>query len=140
MSNGATKRGITADDLYRFTYVSDPQLSPDGATVAFVRTTVDREADGYRAQVWVVPADGSAPPRRFTAGPNDSAPRWSPDGQTLAFLARRGGKDAKAQVWLIGAAWRRGLVVDRCPRGRVGPGVVARWHADRLHQPGARRR
>lgn len=103
-AGGAGKRAVTADDLYRFTYVSDPQLSPDGATVAFVRTTVDREADGYRSQIWVVAAGGGAPPRRFTAGPGDSAPRWSPDGRTLAFLARRGGKDAKPQIWLIGAA------------------------------------
>jgi dipeptidyl aminopeptidase/acylaminoacyl peptidase len=99
-----SKRGITPEDLYRFTYVSDPQLSPDGGRVAFVRTVVDREDDGYRSQIWIVPADGSAPPRRFTAGPNDTAPRWSPDGSRLAFLAKRGGKDAKAQIWLIGAA------------------------------------
>ena len=85
-------RPIVAEDLYRFVYVSDPQLSPDGATVAFVRTTIDREADGYRAQIWAVASDGSRPPRRFTAGPNDATPRWSPDGHHLAFLARRGGR------------------------------------------------
>jgi len=109
---GGKKRGITPEDLYRFVYVSNPQLSPDGATVAFVRTTIDREADTYRAQVWAVPSDGSRPPRRFTAGPNDTAPRWSPDGRHLAFLARRGGADAKAQIWLM--------------------------RADRLHRSGAR--
>ncbi|MFN8512807.1 MAG: hypothetical protein U0841_09520 [Chloroflexia bacterium] len=99
---GATPRPITPEDLYRFTYVGDPQLSPDGRTIAFVRTTVDKEADTYRSQIWLVPADGSRAARRFTAGPSDSAPRWSPDGRTLAFLARRAG--GKAQIWLIGAA------------------------------------
>ncbi|MGN6563280.1 MAG: S9 family peptidase, partial [Thermomicrobiales bacterium] len=98
----SSKRSLTSDDLYRLTFVSDPQLSPDGAAVAFVRTTIDRDADAYRSRIWLAPADGATPPRAFTAGPNDTAPRWSPDGQTLAFLAKRNGA-AKAQVWLIGA-------------------------------------
>ncbi len=96
-------RALTAADLYRFTYISDPQLSPDGQLVAFVRTTVDREADTYRSQIWVVAADGQSPARRFTAGPNDTAPRWSPDGQLLAFIGRRTASGPKGQLWLMGA-------------------------------------
>jgi Tol biopolymer transport system component len=123
---GAGRRGITPEDLYRFVYVSDPQLSPDGSTVAFVRTTIDREADTYRAQIWVVPADGGCPPRRFTAGPNDTAPRWSPDGRHLAFLAKRGGSDAKAQIWLMNAAGGEAWPLTELPEGASAP----EWSAD----------
>lgn len=123
---GTDTRGITAADLYRFTFVSDPQLSPDGATVAFVQTTIDREDDAYRSRLWVVPADGSAPPRRFTGGPNDSAPRWSPDGRTLAFLAKRGGADEKAQVWLIGARGGEAWPLTDLAEGAADP----RWSPD----------
>lgn len=123
---GAARRGISPEDLYRFVYVSDPQLSPDGATVAFVRTTIDREADGYRAQIWVVPSDGRRAPRRFTAGPNDTAPRWSPDGKHLAFLARRGGGDAKAQIWIMGTAGGEAWPLTELAEGVSAP----EWSAD----------
>ena len=63
-ANGADRRRLTPEDLYRLTFVGDPQLSPDGALVAFVYTTIDREGDRYRSQIWTVPADGSAPPTR----------------------------------------------------------------------------
>ena len=71
--------------------VSDPQWSPDGRRLAYVR-------DG---EIWVVEPDGS----RLHSGGRRSraagrAPRWSPDGRRLAFLSRRRGW---SQIWVIDA-------------------------------------
>jgi dipeptidyl aminopeptidase/acylaminoacyl peptidase len=93
-------RGMLPTDLFRIQWVSDARLSPDGRNVAFTVTRLDEEADDYRATIWLVPADGSTPPRRFTGGAGkDSVPRWSPDGTRLAFLSNRGGD--KAQVYVV---------------------------------------
>jgi dipeptidyl aminopeptidase/acylaminoacyl peptidase len=70
---------------------SAPTLTPDGRLVAVAVGRIDLEADQYRAELWVVPSDGSAPPRRFTSGRRDLRPRFSPDGRWLAFL--RAGDD-----------------------------------------------
>ena len=93
-------RRMELDDLYRIPFVSDAQLSPDGASVAFVVTRADREKDANRSQIWLVPADGSGAPRQLTFGDSDGAPRWSPDGKWLAFVAARG-EGAKARIWLL---------------------------------------
>jgi dipeptidyl aminopeptidase/acylaminoacyl peptidase len=80
---------MTPHDLTRIRFVSDPQLSPDGQRVAFVVTTLSAERDEYLSNIWVVDTAGGAP-RRFTTGPKrDTAPRWSPDGTRLAFIAER---------------------------------------------------
>lgn len=77
-------------DLATWTEPSDPAVSPDGAHVAFVVTTVDLEANKYKTRIWLAPADGSSPPRPLTDGEHrDSRPRWSPDGSTLAFVSHR---------------------------------------------------
>ncbi|MDP9380372.1 MAG: S9 family peptidase [Chloroflexota bacterium] len=84
---------MTAEDLYGFRFASDPQISPDGANVAYVLAHIDRESDEYRQAVYLVPADGSTPPRRYTYGPKrDNHPRWSPDGSQLLFVSDREGK------------------------------------------------
>ena len=81
--------GMRPENLYELTWVADPRLSPDGATVAYVVWSLDREANDYRSAVWMAPVDGSAPPRKVTAGERqDAEPRWSPDGRSLAQLAR----------------------------------------------------
>ena len=98
----ATKRLITADDLLTLQNVGDPQISPDGARVAFVRTATDMEKNTYRGEVWVAPADGSRPAHKFTGGKwSDAEPRWSPDGARVAFVSDR--QEEQAQVFLIPA-------------------------------------
>ena len=63
------------------TGVADPRIAPDGATVAYVVSALDGEANEYRGAIWLAALDGSSPPRRLTAGTRrDAAPRLSPDG------------------------------------------------------------
>jgi dipeptidyl aminopeptidase/acylaminoacyl peptidase len=66
---------------------SDPDLTPDGRRVAFAVADTDQEEDRLRSSIWVAPVDGAAPPRRFTEGPADKQPRWSPDGRWLAYIS-----------------------------------------------------
>jgi dipeptidyl aminopeptidase/acylaminoacyl peptidase len=83
------KRGMQPEDFFSLRLVVDPRLSPDRATVAFVVITNSQEDDEAQTAIWVAPVDGRSPARQFTSGPKDSAPRWSPDGRQLAFVAKR---------------------------------------------------
>jgi dipeptidyl aminopeptidase/acylaminoacyl peptidase len=78
-------RRLEPEDLYAIKLVEDAQISPDGTRVAYVVMEIDRPTYEYRRSIWVIPAGGGES-RRFTSGHNDSAPRWSPDGQWLAFV------------------------------------------------------
>ena len=92
-------RRLTFDDLWRIPQPHDPQLSPDGGSVAYVLRQADRETDDYMARVWTVEV-ASGRVRPLTDGPADGSPRWSPDGRLLAFVSRRAG-DEHDQIWLL---------------------------------------
>jgi Tol biopolymer transport system component len=85
-------RAMTIDDLIAAVRVTDPQLSPDGSRVIFVRTTTDVKSGDRNADIWTVPADGSGPAKELIAGnKTDNTPRFSPDGRSIAFISSRDG-------------------------------------------------
>jgi dipeptidyl aminopeptidase/acylaminoacyl peptidase len=98
----AETRNITEMDLFKFVWIADPQISPDGARVAFVRVWVNQKADRYDSGLWIVSTSGGAP-RQLTAGPRDTNPRWSPDGKMLAFVrsTEKEGKPQPPQIYLL---------------------------------------
>src|SRR5258706_4767201 len=94
-ATAAGTRPIKEEDLFRFVWIADPRISPDGSRVAFVHVQVNDKKDGYATEIWTVSTKGDAP-RRLTGGPPDGSPRWSPDGSRLAFV-RSGEQDGKPQ-------------------------------------------
>lgn len=119
----AARRPITETDLFKFVWIGNPQISPDGRQAVFVRVTVNEKKEGYDTALWIVPTDGSAPPRPFTSGPYDSSPRWSPDGSRLAFVrsAEKDGKRQPGQIYLISTQGGEAVPLTELPQGAGGP-------------------
>lgn len=94
------KRRITAEDLYRVQLIQDPQISPDGKHTAYVLQWVKREGEKKFTNIWIAPTGGGKP-RQYTQGEhNDSSPRWSTDGETIAFISNRD-DEKQAQIYLL---------------------------------------
>jgi dipeptidyl aminopeptidase/acylaminoacyl peptidase len=89
--NAAGAGVLTVDRFVRMTRCSDPDISPDGETVAFVVSIPDLEANRNRTDIWLVPVRGGEPVRLTTSDGADYHPRWSPDGRSIAFVSTRGG-------------------------------------------------
>ena len=96
----ASPPGFSAQDLVTMDRISDPQPSPDGESIAFVRRQTDMEADRGRTDIWMIDATGDNLRRVTKHEASDSSPRWSADGRSLYFLSSR---SDSSQVWQVRA-------------------------------------
>jgi dipeptidyl aminopeptidase/acylaminoacyl peptidase len=99
----APSRTFEPRDLFSLEAASDPQISPDGTRIAYVRRSADIMSDRTRSTIWLIDTrTGQQVP--IVAGPGShSQPRWSPDGRRLAYISTAENNQAQLFVrWMDG--------------------------------------
>lgn len=126
----AAKR-LTVEELWKLERPAQPTLSPDGAQACVSVSSFDMEENQANSSLWLLSAFGGMPRRLTSCGDKDGEPRWSPDGQSIAFVARRSGvgghkDDAETQVYLIAPDGGEAVRLTDMPTGAFG----IRWFPD----------
>ncbi|HEY2675996.1 MAG TPA: S9 family peptidase [Steroidobacteraceae bacterium] len=119
----APKPAFKPLDVFDLQWVADPEISPDGKSIAYVRMTYDIKTDRPRGSVWLVGVDGKNE-RPLSSAPSSGSPRWSPDGARIAFLARAA--DGSLQLFMY---WIAGGVTTAISNFTETPSALA-WSPD----------
>ncbi len=115
-------------DLLKIRQPGSISLSPDGSKAVFVVTSIEPESDSkweykYSNQLFLVPVDGTTPPRQLTFRENATQPDWSPDGKQIAFVRV---VDGKPQVFLLNLEGGEPLQLTKFKYGAASP----KWSPD----------
>jgi Dipeptidyl aminopeptidases/acylaminoacyl-peptidases len=109
-------RTFTARDLFGLQQVSDPQVRPDGGAVAYVRVRNDIMTDRAQRSIWLADlATGAQSPLVVEEGAS-FAPRWSPDGTRLAYVAAQPGQSPQLYVrWVATGRSAKAATLEQAP-------------------------
>ncbi len=91
---------FTARDVFELEWAADPQISPDGRRVVYVRRAFDIMKDRARSSLWLLNADGSDHRALASGEANYHSPRWSPDGTRLLYASTAGGSSDLYVRWM----------------------------------------
>jgi len=116
---------FTAEAMWKLKRLGEPAISPDGRHAVIAVTTYDIGQNKGDSDLWLVPTK-SGKPRQLTSGiANDSSPTWSPDGELIAFVSKRG-DDKESQIYVIPFDGGEARRVTNVPTGASLP----KWFPD----------
>ena len=114
-SSPATRR-FGLDDFSKVVRVSDPQISPDGKSVAVVISKANLDENRYEPDIVLVDIASGSQKKLVTGMLGVTSPRWSPDGQQIAFMASTG-TPPTLQIWVVAASGGKPKSLTAAPRG-----------------------
>ena len=120
---GPPKPALKPIDVFDLEWVADPQISPDGRRIAYVRMSMDLKTDQPRGVIWLVDGEGKNA-RPLSSADSSSHPRWSPDGTRIAYLGTGG--DGSHQLFMY---WVDSNVTSAISHFMESPSSVA-WSPD----------
>ena len=88
---------FVTSDIFGLEYASDPQIAPDGERVVYVRKSMDIMKDQGRSNLWIIDSNGSNHRAIASSSANFFSPRWSADGNRLAYVSSQEGS---VQIYL----------------------------------------
>jgi dipeptidyl aminopeptidase/acylaminoacyl peptidase len=91
---------LTAMDVFQLQTATDPQISPDGKKIVYVRRFADPMTDKRYSNLWIINTDGTDHRPITTGNRADASPRWSPDGTRIAYLSDGDGKQQIYVRWM----------------------------------------
>lgn len=91
---------LTASDVFNIEFAGDPQISPDGKRIVYVRQFSDIMSDRNYSNLWIINFDGTDHRPLTTGNHNDSSPRWSPDGNRIAYISDQDGTPQIYARWM----------------------------------------
>lgn len=122
----AQKRPITHQDIWMLKRAGEPVVSPDGRWIVFSLTEPDYDPAKQTSDLWIVPSDGTEPPRQLTFSKEpESGAVWSPDGTQLSFATKRE-SDQAPQIYILPMRGGEARRVTNIPGGASDP----QWRAD----------
>ncbi len=119
----AQSRAYQPVDLYALEYAADPQISPDGRKIAYVRRSFDIMSDRARANIWIIDVASGEHRPLLSGAASYSSPRWSADGKRLAYISA---SEGSAQIYI---RWMDTGATARVTNVSQGPGGLS-WSPD----------
>jgi dipeptidyl aminopeptidase/acylaminoacyl peptidase len=128
VSAQTAKEGIRATDLLKIQSIREVVVNRQGSKAAFTLTRIEPDGDTkwdykYTSHIYIVPTDGSGPPKEMTVKESSSQPAWSPDGKQLAFVRA---VDGKPQVFILSLDGGEPVQFTHFKTGASGP----KWSPD----------
>jgi dipeptidyl aminopeptidase/acylaminoacyl peptidase len=108
---------LSALDEFRIQYPTDPQISPDGKRIAYVRNFADSTTDRRYSNLWIINSDGMDHRALTTGNRTDMSPRWSPDGTRLAYVSDADGRSQIYICWMDSGQTARITISEQSPAG-----------------------